>query len=232
MMDGTDSQQNEGIRDFFMPERERMLGLLLLAFMILGISLSPGCRQFRYRFRNTPPEQFVPNPLDLPAAPDAFVWSQVIDAVDDYFRIIRETPVQNADGFILDGRVETAYSIGASCFEPWRKDSTPGFERWQGTLQSIRRRAIVTVRPRGPGYTVEVVVQKDLEDVGRSVTETQSSVGIRHEASIERRGRLVEGTPETLGWIPLGRDSTLEQVILSDIFGRITQKDTQGLLHH
>ena len=232
MMDGTDSQQNEGIRDFFMPERGRMLGLLLLAFMILGISLSPGCRQFRYRFRNAPPEQFVPNPLDLPAAPDAFVWSQVIDAVDDYFRIIRETPVQNADGFILDGRVETAYSIGASCFEPWRKDSTPGFERWQGTLQSIRRRAIVTVRPRGPGHTVEVVVQKDLEDVGRSVTETQSSVGIRHEASIERRGRLVEGTPETLGWIPLGRDSTLEQVILSDIFGRITQKDTQGLLHH
>ena len=232
MMDGTDSQQNERIRDFFMPERGRMLGLLLLAFMILGISLSSGCRQFRYRFRNAPPEQFVPNPLDLPAAPDAFVWSQVIDAVDDYFRIIRETPVQNADGFILDGRVETAYSIGASCFEPWRKDSTPGFERWQGTLQSIRRRAIVTVRPRGPGYTVEVVVQKDLEDVGRSVTETQSSVGIRHEASIERRGQLVEGTPETLGWIPLGRDSTLEQVILSDIFGRITQKDTQGLLHH
>jgi len=152
--------------------------------------------------------------------------------VDDYFRIIRETPVQNADGFILDGRVETAYSIGASCFEPWRKDSTPGFERWQGTLQSIRRRAIVTVRPRGPGYTIEVVVQKDLEDVGRAISGTQSSVGIRYDSSIERRGRLVDGTAETLGWIPLGRDSSLEQVILSDIFGRITQKDTEGLLHH
>ncbi|MDA7914766.1 hypothetical protein N9Z64_00810 [bacterium] len=231
-MDGRDSQPKSDFQDAFIPARGRMLCLLLLALLILGLFCSVGCRQFRYRFRNAPPEQFVPNPLDLPAAPDAFVWSQVIDAVDDYFPIIRETPVQNADGFILDGRVETAYAIGASCFEPWRKDSTPGFERWQGTLQSIRRRAIVTVRPRGPGYTIEVVVQKDLEDVGRSVTATESSVGVRYDSSIERRGRLVEGTTDTLGWIPLGRDSSLEQVILTDIFGRITQKDAEGLLHH
>ena len=231
-MDGSDSQRRSWVQDICLPAGGRMLCILLLIGVVWGSVSSVGCRQFRYRFRTAPPEQFVPNPLDLPAAPDAFVWSQVIDAVDDYFRITRETPLQNADGFILDGRVETAYTIGASCFEPWRKDSTPGFERWQGTLQSIRRRAIVTVRPRGPGYTVEVVGQKDLEDVGRSVAATQSSVGIRHDASIQRRGRLVEGTPETLGWIPLGRDSTLEQVILSDIFGRITQEDAAGLLHH
>lgn len=231
-MDESDSRPQANHQGVDTPAGVRMLCLSIIVSLILAIFSGVGCRQFRYRFRNAPPEQFVPNPLDLPAAPDAFVWSQVIDAVDDYFRIIRETPVQNADGFILDGRVETAYSIGASCFEPWRKDSTPGFERWQGTLQSIRRRAIVTVRPRGPGYTVEVVVQKDLEDVGRAESRTQASVGILYDSSIERRGRLVEGTPETLGWIPLGRDSSLEQVILSDIFGRITQKDAEGLLHH
>ncbi len=231
-MDGSNSRPNTKHQGVTIPVGGGMICLLLAVSAILAIFSGAGCRQFRYRLRNAPPEQFVPNPLDLPTAPDAFVWSQVIDAVDDYFRIVRETPVQNADGFILDGRVETAYSIGASCFEPWRKDSTPGFERWQGTLQSIRRRAIVTVRPRGPGYTVEVVVQKDLEDVGRAVSSTQSSIGIRHDSSIERRGWLVEGTPETLGWIPLGRDSSLEQVILSDIFGRITQKDAEGLLHH
>ena len=231
-MDGSDSRPSTNHPGVSIPVGGRMLCLLLIVSVILPIFSGVGCRQFRYRFRNAPPEQFVPNPLDLPAAPDTFVWSQVIDAVDDYFRIVRETPVQNADGFILDGRVETAYSIGASCFEPWRKDSTPGFERWQGTLQSIRRRAIVTVRPRGPAYTVEVVVQKDLEDVWRAISSTQSSIGIRHDSSIETRGQLVEGAPETLGWIPLGRDSSLEQVILSDIFGRITQKDAEGLLHH
>ncbi len=231
-MHGSDSRPRVNHQGASVSVGRRMFCLVLAVGLMLASLSGAGCRQFRYRFRNAPPEQFVPNPLDLPSAPDAFVWSQVIDAVDDYFRIIRETPVQNADGFILDGRVETAYSIGASCFEPWRKDSTPGFERWQGTLQSIRRRAIVTVRPRGPGYTVEVVVQKDLEDVGREISGTQSSVGVSHDASIERRGRLVEGTPETLGWIPLGRDSSLEQVILSDIFGRITQNDAEGLLHH
>ena len=230
-MDGSDSRPSTNHPGVAIPVGGRMLCLLLIVSVILPIFSGVGCRQFRYRFRNAPPEQFVPNPLDLPAAPDTFVWSQVIDAVDDYFRIVRETPVQNADGFILDGRVETAYSIGASCFEPWRKDSTPGFERWQGTLQSIRRRAIVTVRPRGPAYTVEVVVQKDLEDVGRAISSTQSSIGIRHDSSIETRGQLVEGTTETLGWIPLGRDSSLEQVILSDIFGRITQADSNRLLH-
>lgn len=232
MMDRSDLLLITEPQDVSRPASGRMSFLLTL-FLMLWVGLPClGCRQFRYRFRNAPPEEFVPNPLDLPAAPDALVWSQVVDAVDDYFHIIRETPVQNADGFILDGRIETAYRNGASCLEPWRKDSTPGFERWQATLQSIRRRAIVTLRPRGPGYTIEVVVQKDLEDVNRNVGSTQSSLGIRHDASIERRGNPVEDSPETLGWIPLGRDSSLEQVILRDIFGRITQKDTEGILHH
>ena len=103
-----------------------------------------------------------------------FVWSQVVDAVDDYFRITREQPVQNSDGIILDGRIETSYRIGASLLEPWRKDSTAGFERLQSTLQSIRRRCIVIVRPRGAAYTIGVVVQKDLEDTDRSQYSTES----------------------------------------------------------
>jgi len=231
-MDRSDSLLIEDPQDVSRPAFGCRSFLLILLLMIVGGLPCVGCRQFRYRFRNDPPENFVPNPLDLPTAPDVFVWSQVVDSVDDYFRITRESPVQNADGYILDGRIETAYRVGASCFEPWRKDSTPGFERWQGTLQSIRRRAIVIVRPRGPGYTIEVVVQKDLEDVAGTVGSTQSSGGIRYDASINRRVTRVEGSPETLGWIPLGRDSSLEQVILSDIFGRITQKDAEGILHH
>ena len=148
-MDRRDSLRIAEFQDVSRPAGGRMSFLLILFFMFwLGLPCL-GCRQFRYRFRNAPPEEYVPNPLDLPAAQDAFVWSQVVDAVDDYFRIIRETPVQNGDGFILDGRLETAYRNGASCFEPWRKDSTRGFERLQATLQSIRRRAIVTLRPEG-----------------------------------------------------------------------------------
>ena len=191
-----------------------------------------GCGQILYRINNDLPDTFMPNPLELPPAEDDFVWSQVIDAVDDYFRITREQPVQNSDGILLDGRVETSYRIGASVFEPWRKDSTVGFERLQSTLQSIRRRAIISVRPRGAAYVIEVVVQKDLEDTDRTQYATESTAAIRHDGTVVRKENSFDNSPQTLGWIPLGRDTSLEQVILRDIFGRITQADSSRLLHH
>jgi len=201
--------------------------------LMVGLLLSqPGCGQILYRVKNDVPETFVPNPLELPPADDDFVWSQVIDAVDDYFRIAREQPVQNSDGILLDGRVETAYLVGASVFEPWRKDSTSGFERLQSTLQSIRRRAIVTVRPQGAAYAIEVVVQKDIEDTDRTHYATESTAAVRHDGTILRKSDAYDDSPQTLGWIPLGRDASLEQVILRDIYGRITQADSAGRLHH
>lgn len=202
--------------------------------MLCGVSLTalfialPGCGQLAHRLTTPVPASFVPNPLELPPARDDFVWSQVIDAVDDYFRIAREQPVQNRSGIIMDGRIETAYQIGSSIFEPWRKDSTPGFERMQSTLQSIRRRAIVTVRPHPAGYTLEVVVQKDLEDTDRSQYSTESTAGIRHDGSVVQRQDRYDDSPVTLGWIPLGRDPSLEQVILRDIFDRITRAGGGG----
>jgi len=201
---------------------------MLPALMMMSV----GCGQLLYRVKNDVPEPFVPNPLELPPAEDDFVWSQVVDAVDDYFRIAREQPVQNSNGILLDGRLETSYRIGASLFEPWRKDSTDGFERLQSTLQSIRRRATVTVRPRGAAYVIEVVVQKDLEDTDSTQYATESTEAIRHDGTVLRKEDTYDGSPQTLGWIPLGRDASLEQVILRDIFGRITQADAARLLHH
>ncbi len=136
--------------------------------------------------------------------------------------------MQNSDGIVLDGRIETSYKIGASLMEPWRKDSTAGFEKLQSTLQSIRRRAIVTVRPQGAAYTLEVIVQKDLEDTDRSQYATESSSARRHDGTIVRRNDGFGDSPQTLGWIPLGRDTSLEQVILNDIFSRITQPDKKS----
>ncbi|MFG0261567.1 MAG: hypothetical protein ACF788_04175 [Novipirellula sp. JB048] len=196
---------------------------MLLVFLA-GCVLA-GCGQLANRLITNTPEPFVPNPLELPPAADSFVWSQVIDAVDDYFRIAREQPVQNSDGIILDGRLETTYQVGSTLSEPWKKDSTPGFERLQSTLQSIRRRAIVTVRPQGAGYVIEVVVQKDLEDTDRTQFATESTASKRHDGTLIREKNRIDDIPQTLGWIPLGRDASLEQVILRDIFGRITQAD-------
>ena len=98
-------------------------------------------------------------------------------------------------------------------------------------MQSIRRRAVVTVRPLGAGYTLEVVVQKDLEDTDRSQYSTESTAATRHDGTVIRTDDNYDDSPQTLGWIPLGRDGSLEQVILRDIFDRITQADSDRLFH-
>lgn len=201
--------------------------IALMAVTALGIASAVGCGQLAYRLDRNPPEQFIPNPLELPPLDDQLVWSQVIDTVDDYFRISREQPVQNSNTFLLDGRVETSYRVGASVMEPWRKDSTAGFEAIQSTLQSIRRKATVTVRPRGAGYTIEVIVQKDLEDTDRTQYSTETTATRRHDGTIVRQIGGTGDSPQTLGWISLGRDTSLEQRILRDIFQRLTAKDSR-----
>jgi len=211
------------------PCRPGRSGLLLACLALLSLT---GCGSLLYRFTSQPPQHYVPNPLTLPPAEDMFVWLQVVDVVDDYFRIRSEQPVQNRGNLILEGRLETSYRIGASLSEPWRKDSTAGFERLQSTLQSIRRRALVFVRPVGAGYEVEVVVQKELEHTDRSLDATEGTAVTSRENSVSRRDDDRDHGPVTLGWIPLGRDESLEQVILQDILGRVTQPDSKRPLHH
>jgi hypothetical protein len=234
-----------------------MIGSGMIGLGVIGLGVI-GCGQLQNRLvNNAPIDGFVPNPIQVPALKDDFVWNQTVDTLDDYFRIASEQPLVSSGGIISDGRLETIYQVGGSVFEPWRKDSTAGFERLQSTLQSVRRRAIVTVRPAaatgaidtylGPGsfqsgqspgpaaglganvdgYVIEVVVTKDLEDADeRALASTQGdSIAQRHDGTIVRRDDLLDSSPVTLGWIPLGRDEQLEQRILSDLFGRLTRDD-------
>ena len=62
--------------------------------------------------------------------------------------------------------------------------------------------------------------------------EAESASTMRHDGTIIRITDPYDASPQTLGWIPLGRDTSLEQVILRDIFGRITQSDRDSLIHH
>ena len=206
--------------------------LLFQTTAMILVGASSGCSSLLYRFQTETPPAYVANPVVLPPAEDSFVWLQVVDVVDDFFHIRSEQPVQNRGDIILDGRLETSYRPGASISEPWRKDSTSGFERLQSTFQSIRRKATVTVRPDGAGYELEVVVQKELEDTDRSQYATEGASAARRDVAIVRTEDGIDDTPRTLGWIPLGRDESLEQVILQDILGRITRPDGKRLLHH
>lgn len=161
------------------------------------------------------------NPVFVPAVQRDFLWDQVVDAVDDYFKIEVEERVREYEGVVVEGRIDTFPVVGSTALEPWRGDSTPGYERLQATLQSVRRHAHVRVIPASGGYLVDVQVMKELEDRDRPDNSTIGQAIQRHDTSLERIPTGVSRGPVTLGWISLGRDASLEQELLRSIQARI-----------
>ncbi len=177
----------------------------------------PGC--------DVPPNQMLPNPLHVTANDQEFFWNQLVDTVDDYFRIVSERRAEFSAGLPTEGLIETDYLPGATVLEPWRWDSASDYELAFATLQSIRRRARVQVVPTGAGYGVNVEVFQELEDVDRPAQGVPGSWTPRYDgAFVRNRGqRITEGplSARSLGWIPVGRNVALEQEILRQLHGRL-----------
>ena len=161
------------------------------------------------------------NPLFVAGLDQEFLHNQVVDALDDYFKIQREERVRDVGGVLTEGRVETFPQTGATALEPWRKDSTPGFERAHATLQSIRRRALVRIIPVEGGNLLDVAVYKELEDVAYPEHSTSGDATLRYDSSLVRGTGNARLAPGSLGWIPQGRDASLEQRILGQLRGRL-----------
>jgi hypothetical protein len=80
----------------------------------------------------------------------------------------------------------------------------------------------VRISPTQGGYLVGLVVTTELEDLGRPEGATAGTVILRPDGPVSR-GRAGRYTgPGTLGWIHMGRDTSLEQKILSSIHGRVS----------
>jgi len=202
---------------------------LCLLLIVVACALA-GCHAWHPASYAPPQFSFVPLPPPanpaLVTSPDRdFVWDQVVDVVDDYFRVQHEERVKLIGDQLTEGRLETYPRSGSTIFEPWNHDSVGPYERWEATLQSIRRRAIVRVMPATEGgFFVEVQVFKELEDVPRPETGTVSltnSQALRNDDALQRVTNPVGGQQPTLGWIPQGRDAALEQVILAHIQARL-----------
>ena len=161
------------------------------------------------------------NPLYVPPVDREFLWNQIVDTVNDYFRISQERRVQDIGGQLTDGRIDTLPTTGSTLLEPWRGDSTRGYERLHATLQTVRRQAMVTVAPDHQGYFVEVIVEKELEAVGQPEHASVGSVTLRHDTSLTSRQKTRRNRVANLGWVPQGRDISLEQKILQEIRGRV-----------
>ena len=197
----------------------RLVTILSLCAFVLG------CGLISRRYAGPSPEGIatsISNPLVVPVADVDFAWNQIVDMVDDYFDIASEQQVREIGGVLMEGWIETQPLVGATLLEPLRRDSTPGFERWQSTFQSIRRRAFVRVVPVASGFQVYVEVKKELEDVSQPEFSTVGQSARRHDGSLVAfDGFQDEEGPVTLGWIPLGRDATLEQEMLRQLYARL-----------
>jgi hypothetical protein len=182
-----------------------------------------------------PIEVPVSNPAHIGTVDPDFLWRQVVDAVDDHFRIDTEQPVRRDNMNWLEGRLTTYPEVSGTSFEPWRGDTARGFERLQSTIQSIRRTATIRIVPEATGYVVDVQVMKEQEDVDQSQFATAGAAAQRHDGSIVRHGNnQLRQQPITLGWYQIGRDRDLERRVLESILGRITNVEPppRGLLNH
>jgi hypothetical protein len=168
------------------------------------------------------------NPIPVPVANEELAWDQIVDVVSDYFPVAREQRARRGGEAWSEGRIETAPQTGATWLEPHRKDSVGSFNRWESTFQTIRRRAVVRVMPDAAGYMVEVIVEKELEDLPTPEMATAGAATFRNDSSLpSRRLEEVSRTRSSPRWLQLGRDPALEQRMLADIHARLTGVSTR-----
>jgi hypothetical protein len=161
------------------------------------------------------------NPIFVPAANDEYAWEQISDVVSDYFTISREQQVRRSGDAWSEGRIETQYQGGASWLEPFRKDSVGMFNRWESTFQTIRRKATVRVTPDANGFLVEVIVEKELEDLPHPERSSAGAAAFPNQSLPTERAGDLSRTLSSPRWLPLGRDPALEARMLAEIHARL-----------
>lgn len=163
----------------------------------------------------------VPNPLYVRASnPDA-AWEAVAREASRYFPIRSEERVRQHGAMLTEGRLETQWAVGSTIFEPWRRDSAGSYDRWQSTLQTIRRRATIRVIPAAGGYELDVRVDKQLEDLNRPEMASAGAASIRNDSALPTdRISPIDAIRDSGQWIDIGRDEALEQRILKRLGSR------------
>ena len=171
----------------------------------------------------------------IPALDAEQVWTQMVDVCDDFFKIHSEQRVVFSGGVPTEGRIDTFPQTGATILEPWRGDSVGWDERWEATLQSIRRIGTMRLIPDPGGWRIEVVVNKELEYLARPMRATTGGASFRNDDSLYRYGtplptlgqqvgdqpRPVAAPTPNMGWVPQGRDPLLEQKMLSRLLAKL-----------
>ena len=167
-------------------------------------------------------KQYLENPLFVPPCDREFIWQQLVDALDDHFKIEREERIRVIGDVITQGEITTYPTSAATLLEPWRGNSVGALSRLTATIQSQRKYAVLRLIPANQGYQVALAVHVEQEDLDRPERSTVGGASLRHDGTIARVSDQFQDTPPIrLGWIDVGRDTLLEQRILHDIRDRL-----------
>jgi hypothetical protein len=162
------------------------------------------------------------NPLFIADCDREFIWQQLVDAMDDHFKIEREERMRVIGDVVTPGELTTYPVSAATLFEPWRGNAVGIKSRLTSTLQTQRKYGRVFLTPTAGGYQVRVEVHVQQEDLDRPEGATVGGASLRHDGTIARIDQQQEDfQPAHLGWIEVGRDVRLEQKILADIRDRL-----------
>lgn len=183
--------------------RMRLFAAAVAASAALG---SAGCATVS---RAIGPPPVSENPLIVPSADDESVWRETVAVVDEYFDVRSENRLART--------IVTDPVIGATLLEPWRSDSAGFRERLESTFQTTRRFARVQIDRVPGGFSVKVEVLKELEDLAKPDRQAAGRAVFNNDFPINRTREVVGPVPVPVQWIPRGRDTRLEQVILQRI---------------
>ena len=156
------------------------------------------------------PRPVAENPLVVPSSDFDAVWNKTVAVVDKYFDIASENR--------LSRTIVTQPRIGATLLEPWSPDSVSFTDRFESTLQTMRRFAIIKIEPAPTGgYLVKVEVRKELEDLVKPDRMAAGRAVFNNDFPVNRTREIIGPVPAPIGWIPRGRDPNLEQAILAGV---------------
>ena len=171
--------------------------------------------------RKTPNSQ---NPIYVQTSDHEFLWSVIADVVSNHFEIAREEPVRLYDSVLTEGRLDTKPKIAASVGEVWHADSVGLSDRIDSTFQTIRKKVRVRVVPVVGGFQIEALVHKELEDRKAPIRSQTSNANLRYTSDNDPFSDdfdLDIDMPSSRGWIPLGRDTPMEDRLLHEILYRL-----------
>lgn len=165
------------------------------------------------------------NPLlvrsDKPVAQDNPVYLPLANTPQEYARVFDHVVNVLEDRFEIaymsryEGYIETQPRIAAGLEQPWKPGSPDFYQRLLATFQTIRMRALVQISSADDGgYWIDVKVLKELEDLPAPVRATASQVTFWQRITVQRQYEVIDPFLYESSWIPIGRDTKLEQVIL------------------